>query len=50
MVFFQIVMLAYNLWRWIKIAAEVHASQEQESKKENGGQKNTEQTGSMLTA
>ena len=46
MVFFQIVMLAYNLWRWIKIAADLHMSQEQESKKENGGQKDAEQTSS----
>ena len=28
MVFFQIVMLAYNFWRWIKIAAEVHTESE----------------------
>jgi hypothetical protein len=25
MVFFQIIMLAYNFWRWIKIAAQVHS-------------------------
>lgn len=25
MVFFQITMLAYNFWRWIKIAGQVHA-------------------------
>ena len=27
MVFFQIVMLAYNFWRWIKIAAKAHTEE-----------------------
>jgi hypothetical protein len=33
MVFFQIVMLAYNFWRWIKIAAQVHSETERTQKR-----------------
>ena len=33
MVFFQIVMLAYNFWRWIKIAAQVHSETETTQKR-----------------
>lgn len=42
MVYFQIIMLAYNLWRWIKIAAEAHTLQKRESKMKNCEQKDTE--------